>query len=77
MAMVVIRVDEWIDPSLPSKERTNMLPCPALHVPYLQTSRTRIHVCISLFGTGGNGKQGVGGMAGGACHVSCPSRGWA
>jgi hypothetical protein len=59
-----------------------MPPCPALHVPYLKDGQNKTRQdkntcrCISLFGTGGNGKQGVGGMAGGACHVSCPSGGW-
>jgi hypothetical protein len=60
---MVIRVDKRIDPSLLSKERTTMPPY--LHDYYIEymylTSRRAgrdKNTCISLFGTGGNGKQG-------------------
>jgi hypothetical protein len=41
---------------------------------YLSSGQDR-NTCISLFGTGGNGKQGVGGgMARGPCHAMCHAR---
>lgn len=75
-----IPLNIWIDP-LPSPPFEERPCCLAVHVPCLKACKTRIHgTWIGLFGTGGNGKQGVGGMAGGGCHdghVSCPSCGWA